>query len=66
MTPEIQTPRIATVAGAQEVAGLLDQDIRAWIENWNENPRPYVWTKPAEQTLESISRYCQRINQTGH
>jgi hypothetical protein len=35
-------------------------------ENWNENPRPYVWTKPAEQILESISRYCRRINQTGH
>jgi transposase len=44
----------------------LNQDIRAWIETWNENPRPYVWTKPAEQILESISRYCQRINQTAH
>ena len=29
-------------------------------------PTPYVWTKPAEQILESIARYCQRINQTGH
>jgi transposase len=44
----------------------LNQDIRAWIETWNENPRPYVWTKPAEQILESIARYCQRINQTAH
>jgi transposase len=44
----------------------LNATIRAWIEDWNENPRPYVWTKPAEQILESIARYCQRINQTGH
>jgi hypothetical protein len=29
-------------------------------------PRPYVWTKPAEQILESISRYCQRVNHSGH
>jgi transposase len=44
----------------------LNADIRAWIETWNENPRPYVWTKPAEHILESIARYCQRINQTAH
>jgi transposase len=44
----------------------LNHDIRAWIKTWNENPQPYVWTKPAEQILESISRYCQRINQTAH
>jgi transposase len=44
----------------------LNADIRAWIETWNENPRPYVWTKPAERILESIARYCQRINPTAH
>ena len=44
----------------------LNNDIRAWIKTWNENPRPYVWTKPAEQILESIARYCKRINQTAH
>ena len=44
----------------------LNADIRAWIETWNENPRPYVWTKTAERILESIARYCQRINQTAH
>jgi hypothetical protein len=26
--------------------------------NSNPNPRPYVWTKPAEQILESIARYA--------
>jgi hypothetical protein len=25
-----------------------------------------VWTKPAERILESIAKYCQRINQTAH
>jgi transposase len=44
----------------------LNTEIRAWIQTWNENPRPYVWTKPAQQILESIARYCQRINQTAH
>jgi len=52
--------------GAHRSVRELNADIRAWIKTWNEDPRPYVWTKPAERILESIARYCQRINQTGH
>ncbi|MGH2968730.1 MAG: IS630 family transposase [Solirubrobacteraceae bacterium] len=52
--------------GAYRSVRALNADIRAWIENWNENPRPYVWTKTAERILESIASYCQRINPTGH
>ena len=44
----------------------LNTEIRHWIETWNENPRPYVWTKTAEQILDSIRRYCERINPTAH
>jgi transposase len=44
----------------------LNSDIRAWIESWNDNPRPFVWTKTADQILESIARYCKRINDSGH
>lgn len=44
----------------------LNADIRAWIESWNANPRPYVWTKTADQILESLGDYCQRINDSGH
>jgi transposase len=52
--------------GAYRSVRALNADIRAWIENWNNNPRPYVWTKTAEQILDSIRSYCQRINPTGH
>jgi transposase len=44
----------------------LNADIRAWINTWNDNPRPYVWTKTADQILESIARYCTRINDSRH
>ena len=44
----------------------LNQDIRAWIDTWNANPRPYVWTKTAEQILQAIGSYCTRINESGH
>jgi transposase len=44
----------------------LNTDIRSWIKTWNDNPRPYVWTKTADQILESIARYCGRINDSRH
>ena len=44
----------------------LNTDIRAWMKTWNENPRPYVWTKTADQILDSIARYCDRINDSRH
>ena len=52
--------------GAHRSVRDLNTDIRAWIETWNNNPRPFVWTKTADQILDSIARYCTRINESRH
>lgn len=52
--------------GTHRSVRALNADIRDWISNWNDNPRPYVWTKTADQILDSIARYCARINDSGH
>jgi transposase len=52
--------------GAHTSVRALNTDIRNWIKTWNENPRPYVWTKTSDQILESIARYCTRITESGH
>jgi len=44
----------------------LEADIRNWIATWNENPRPFVWTKTADEILGSLAHYCQRISGAGH
>src|SRR5262245_30982687 len=44
----------------------LEADIRAWIEAWNEDPRPLVWTRTADEILESLAGYLARINDSGH
>ncbi|HEU5331640.1 MAG TPA: IS630 family transposase, partial [Actinocrinis sp.] len=44
----------------------LEKDIRAWIAVWNEDPKPFVWTKTAEEILTSLRKYLQRISGTGH
>jgi transposase len=52
--------------GTHRSVNQLNADIRAWIDTWNESPRPFVWTKTADQILESIARYCTRINDSRH
>jgi len=54
----------AVVGAAAERFGGLD--VREWVEAWNENPKPFIWVKTAEQILESISRLLKRINGAGH
>jgi transposase len=44
----------------------LETDMRAWIAAWNENPRPFIWTKTADQILEKLGRLLKRINGEGH
>ena len=52
--------------GTHRSVAALNTDIRAWIQTWNDDPRPYVWTKTADQILDSIRRYCDRINDSRH
>jgi len=52
--------------GAHRSVRQLNTDIRVWIDTWNTNPRPFVWTKTADQILDSIARYCNRINESRH
>ena len=38
----------------------LEAAIREYIHVHNENPKPFVWTRTADQILASIARYAQR------
>jgi transposase len=52
--------------GVHRSVQALEKDIHSWIRAWNEDPRPYVWHKTAEEILESLASYCRRINDSGH
>jgi transposase len=39
----------------------LETDVEAWIEAWNEDPKPFVWTKTADEILDNLANYCTRI-----
>ena len=44
----------------------LEADIRKLVTTWNENPKPFIWTKTAEQILGKLGRLIQRTSNSGH
>ena len=44
----------------------LKNAILSFINNHNEDPKPFVWHKTAGQILDSIARFCKRTLETGH
>jgi transposase len=44
----------------------LEADLAAWIAAWNDDPKPFVWAKTADQILDSLTNYLQRTNDSGH
>jgi transposase len=44
----------------------LEADLGAWIDAWNQDPKPFVWTKTADEILDNLARYLHLINNSGH
>ncbi len=44
----------------------LEASINEWIDRWNEDPKPFVWHKSADEILDSLATYCSRISDSGH
>jgi transposase len=44
----------------------LEHSIQSWIAAWNQEPQPFVWTKTADDILDTIATSCQRINDSAH
>ncbi|MBI3895084.1 MAG: IS630 family transposase, partial [Acidobacteria bacterium] len=39
---------------------------RSYLETYNREPKPFVWTKTADEILANVARFCQRISDSGH
>lgn len=44
----------------------LEKTIRQYLDQHNQQPKPFVWTKTADEILESVARFCARTLETGH
>ncbi len=52
--------------GVHDSVAALEADIHTWIDSWNEDPKPFIWTKTADEIFERLTRYLQRIPGAGH
>jgi hypothetical protein len=52
--------------GVHRSVQALERDIRSWLADWNDDPRPFVWTKTADEILDKVAAYCRRISDSGH
>jgi len=44
----------------------LENDIREWLATWNNDPKPFTWTKTADEIFERLASYLQRIPDARH
>ena len=55
--------------GTHRSVNELTAAIKTWALNWNDNPRPFVWHKTADEILETLAAYLtriQRLRTLGH
>jgi transposase len=39
----------------------LTQDLNGWIATWNDDPRPFVWHKTADEILDGLKKYLTNL-----
>ena len=44
----------------------LTDAINEWTQHWNQNPKPFIWHKTADQIFDNLTNYLQRIPESGH
>jgi transposase len=52
--------------GAHRSTRELEQAIQRFVDSTNESPKPFIWTKTADEIFASIGRFCSRISDSGH
>jgi transposase len=52
--------------GVHKSVAALEKDLREWIKTWNQDPKPFIWRKTAEEILNSLAKYIARISGAGH
>jgi hypothetical protein len=50
--------------GSHRSVAELERAIQEFLEVHNDGPRPFVWTKSADEILASIARFAQRTATT--
>ena len=50
--------------GVHTSTAQLEADIRTFIDRHNADPKPFRWTKSADEILAAVKRFCQKTEHT--
>ncbi|WP_443033630.1 hypothetical protein [Streptomyces sp. CA2R101] len=51
--------------GVHSSVQALGRDIRTWLADWNEHPRPFAWRKTSDEILDKVAAYRREISDSG-
>jgi len=57
-----QAIRRGTFSSVKDLVNKIDQ----YVEHYNANSRPFVWTATAESIIAKVERLCLLTSGTGH
>lgn len=46
--------------GIHRSTRALKKDIKSFLDDHNGDPKPFIWTKTADQILDALARYCAK------
>jgi transposase len=52
--------------GSHRSTRQLEDAIAQYLALTNKAPKPFIWTKTADEILDSVGRFCQRTSDSGH
>jgi transposase len=52
--------------GTHRSVPALEKAIREYLKIYNDDPKPFRWTKSADQIIESVNSVLKQINGSGH
>jgi len=52
--------------GSHTAVRVLEKAMLDYLDQRNENPKPFVWTADADLILGKVERLCKRISRSGH
>lgn len=52
--------RHVTKRGVHRSTLALEKDVQRFLDEHNDDPKPFVWTKTADQILDNLKRYCPK------
>jgi transposase len=62
----VELTRTQIRRGTHRSTQALRTAIQQYIDVTNATPKPFIWTKSADEILESVARFCQRISESQH